>query len=302
MKPIDSRSKPAFHLGLTGYPLDGSFSPQIHCAGLRACGLDGDFALFPVAPEDSRGLDALLARLRSGEVAGLGVTMPHKELLIPVLDVLSPEAQRIGAVNALCLQDGQLTGFNTDAQGFMADLRRSFAGLPNGQQGAGSSEKTALVLGAGGSARAVVYALLSDGWCVTIAARRHDQADEIGRSLQHANSRPPTVGLRIVDFELSDFHASGVSLIVNATPLGMAPRTGACPWPEGRPFPAHAAVYDLVYNPRETRLVRRAREAGLEAATGIGMLVEQAALAFELWTGESAPREAMFAAVGLRGP
>jgi shikimate dehydrogenase len=296
MKSLSSKRKSAFHLGLTGYPLDHSLSPRIHRAGLIACGLDGDFTLFPIPPQDNPGLQRLADRVRRAELTGLSVTLPHKESLFPLLDALSPEARTIGAVNTLCLRESGLTGFNTDAAGFLGDLRRSFPELgPTGQEES-SREKIALVLGAGGAARAVVHALLSDGWQVMLAARRLQQADGIRRSVDETDSAPRDGLLRVVDFELTGLNLGAVSLIVNTTPLGMIPRAELCPWPAGRPFPPQASVYDLVYNPRDTELVRRARQAGLRAVTGIGMLVEQAALAFELWTGGTAPRQAMFAA------
>ena len=297
MKEISFQRKPTFHLGLTGYPLDHSFSPRMHRAGLRACGLDGDFTLFPIAPQDTSGLQRLADRLRSEELAGLSITIPHKESLIPLLDALSPEARVIGAVNTLCLRKSGLTGFNTDAAGFLKDLHRSFPELARMRQKETPREKIALVLGAGGAARAVVHALLSDGWQVMLAARRLQQAQRIRRTVDESDTSPQEGVLRPVDFDLTGFDLGVVSLIVNTTPLGMIPRADLCPWPAGRPFPPLAAVYDLVYNPRETELVRRARQAGLAAVTGIGMLVEQAALAFELWTGQTAPRQVMFAAV-----
>jgi shikimate dehydrogenase len=277
-----------YHFGLTGYPLGHSLSPKIHAAALESCGLEGGYSLFPIPPNDLPSLQDLLNRVRSGELNGLNVTIPHKQAVISHLDDLTPSARSIGAVNTIFVKEGQLIGHNTDAPGFLADIQRCFSSfiIPH----------SALVLGAGGAARAVVSALLSDGWQVTLGVRPADV--EQAEGLIHSFDQD---GLRRSVFmtaeELAPF-LSGTSLVVNATPLGMSPEIGACPWPEGLGFPPEASVYDCVYNPRETLLVKRARAAGRSASTGLGMLVEQAALAFEIWTGHNPPREVLFAAVG----
>jgi shikimate dehydrogenase len=149
-----------FQLGSIGYPLGHSLSPKIHAAALKACGLQGDYSLFPIHPDDKDGLKDLLARIRAGELHGLNVTIPHKQNVIDFMDELTPTAEAIGAVNTIYLRDNKLIGDNTDAAGFLADLKK---GIGNGELG-----KSAIVLGAGGSARAVVYALLNDGWEVTL--------------------------------------------------------------------------------------------------------------------------------------
>lgn len=268
------------HLGLIGYPLGHSRSPKIHAAALNACGLQGDYSLFPIAPNDMQGLSDLLTRVRSGEIRGLNVTIPHKQNVIPLLDELTSTAQAIGAVNTISMRDGKLTGDNTDAPGFLADLKR-FLTTETRRHG----EKSALVLGAGGSARAVVYALVHGGWDVTLSARRPEQAQQLA-SIYHL---PIT--------KLADLRPLTFDLLVNTTPVGMSPNVDASPWPENLPLPKNAAVYDLIYNPRETKLVRDARAAGLPATTGLCMLIEQAALAFEIWTGRHPPREPLAAAV-----
>ncbi len=274
-----------YHLGLTGYPLGHSLSPKIHTAAFRACGLEGDYLLFPVHPDDHRSLKDLLLRVRSGEIRGLNVTIPHKQNVMQFLDELTPTAGAIGAVNTIYLREAKLIGDNTDALGFLEDLKRFLA---NSKSANHQITKSALVLGSGGAARAVVYALLHDGWEVTIAALLMDQARELADSYKDSK-------LKITNTELSNIELSNVSLIVNTTPVGMTPDIDSSPWPTNVPFP-HAAVYDVVYNPRETKLVREACSQGLSAKTGLGMLVEQAALAFEIWTGHNPPREIMFAA------
>ena len=276
-------------LGLIGYPLSHSLSPKLHAAAFKALGMDGEYQLYPVAPDDSEGLAKLAGRVRKGELHGLNVTIPHKQTVVLLLDELTPSAQAIGAVNTLYLKNERLIGHNTDAPGFLADLATF---LTNGV-----IEKKALVLGAGGAARAVVYALLTDGWNVTLAVRRADvgQAEALIESFKR---QAGAGSMRSVLLEAGDLSqlGSGMRLVVNATPNGMSPETEISPWPVGLPFPHEAAVYDLVYNPRQTRLVQEARTAGLRATTGLGMLVEQAALSFACWTGRDVPREVMFAA------
>jgi shikimate dehydrogenase len=277
-------------LGLVGYPLSHSLSPQLHAAAFHALGLDGEYRLYPVVPDDNQGLAKLAQRLRMGELQGLNVTIPHKQTIIPQLDELTPSALAIGAVNTLYLKGDQLVGHNTDAPGFLSDLHNSFEQT--------TLEKNALVMGAGGAARAVVYALLTDGWNVSLAVRRAD----VEQAAALIESMRPVAGDRslrsvLLDVDTLSPLVEGIQLVVNATPLGMSPKADDCPWPEGLPFPRMATIYDLVYNPRETLLLRRARATGLCAASGIGMLVEQAALSFACWTGREAPREVMFGAV-----
>jgi shikimate dehydrogenase len=280
--------KTSFNLGLIGYPLGHSLSPKIHRAALNSCGLEGDYSLFPIHPDDQQGLKDLLIRVRSGEIAGLNVTIPHKQNIIPLLDELTPMARAIGAVNTISMQNGKLTGDNTDASGFLADLKRFLTTKSRRHK----DTKVASVLGAGGAARAVVYALANDGWRVTLAARRVEQAQEL---IQHYTSSNPSHPLRFTHYPPLDLPEA--TLIVNTTPLGMSPNLDASPWPNDLPFPSNAAVYDLVYNPGETKLVKDARVAGLHATTGLGMLIEQAALAFEIWTGRKPPRNILYEAV-----
>ncbi len=275
-----------FHLGLIGWPLGHSLSPRLHNAALAALQMPGEYALYsvPPMPEGHPRLAELLGQVRAGEIQGLNVTIPHKQAVLPLLDEQTPTATAIGAVNLIYLRNGRLTGDNADAAGFLADLQRCGLAEP------ATGNRAALVLGAGGSARAVVYALTSKGWQVCIAARRVEQASQLAASLQA--SGPAIQALPLVAENL----AGNWDLVVNTTPVGMHPETDASPWPAGLPFPTRAGLYDLVYNPAETRLVRQARRAGLTAANGLGMLVEQAATSFTAWTGQPAPLKEMWAA------
>ncbi len=275
-------------LGLLGYPLEHSLSPRLHQAALRAAGVAGDYQSFAVPPEAGAGpLSDLMDRLRSRAVHGINVTIPYKQVVQRYLDRRTPPAAAVGAVNTVFWERGELVGDNTDIAGFRADLEPLHlpeAGL-------------AIVLGAGGAARAVVYALLTAGWRVVLAARRTAQAARVSQDL--SGHGPGREDLRVTGMGGHDLAkaAAGCDLIVNATPVGMHPDINASPWASGVPLPAKAAVYDLVYNPVETALFKQARAAGLPARTGLGMLVEQAALAFERWTAVDASRQAMWAAV-----
>lgn len=275
-----------FRLGLIGYPLGHSLSPKIHSAALNACGLEGDYFLFPIHPDDKQGLKDLLSHVRSGEIHGLNVTIPHKQNVIELMDELTPIAKAIGAVNTIYLRDEKIIGDNTDPPGFLKDLNRFL----DVTQSKIENRKSAIVLGAGGSARAVVYALLNDGWKVTIAARRIEQSQQLANSF-------PDYQLQVTGLENLQSLASTLSLLVNTTPLGMSPNIRQSPVPEKLSLPSNAFVYDLVYNPRETKLVRDARSQGLNATTGLGMLIEQAALSFEIWIGHNPPRNIMYTSV-----
>lgn len=279
-------------LGLIGYPVSHSLSPKIQNAALQACELEGEYSLYPIHTNDIEGLKDLLTRVRSGEIHGLNVTIPHKQNVIALLDELTPTAKSIGAVNVIYLRDQKLIGDNTDASGFLADLKRF---LTTESQSCG--DLNALVLGAGGSARAVVYSLLCDAWKVTLASRRREQAQELSQAF-------PDYELRITNYyevspwdEPSAFPFSNLQLIVNTTPIGMTPNVDQSPLPENTVLSKDTFVYDLVYNPRETKLVKDARAQGLRATTGLGMLIEQAALGFQLWTGHTPPRDVLWNAV-----
>lgn len=282
-----------YSLGLTGYPLGHSLSPGLHAAALKASGLQGEYRLYPIPslPDGLEALQKLIVSMRNGDLDGLNVTIPHKQAVIPFLDDLTPLAQKIGAVNTVFRRDGRLVGDNTDAPGFRKDLSRNFKEF--------NIPLTALVLGAGGSARTVVHTLLGIGWHVIIAARKTEKGRAIVVGSDFNDEHCEVIGLgSLPEFiqKFEDFKPKetgnrthllrpALRLIINTTPIGMHPNIDVSPWPENLTFPPGAFVYDLVYNPIETMLVRSARDAGLEAAGGLGMLIEQAALSFERWTG-----------------
>ena len=283
-----------YRLGLIGYPLSHSLSPKIHTAALEACGLKGDYSLFPTPPDDLQALDDLLGRVRAGELDGLNVTVPHKQNVIGFLDDLTPTARAIGAVNTIHLRGEKLIGENTDAPAFLSDLNLFLSN----RQSKIANRQSSIVLGAGGSARAVVYALLNDGWNVTIAARRIEQAQQLAASFPNYELRITQYDQFIISTSLNaSLHLSSFTLLVNTTPVGMTPNSDPSPLPENVTLPKDIMIYDLIYNPRETKLVHDARLQGLQATTGLGMLIEQAALSFEIWTGHNLPRNILYTSV-----
>lgn len=281
-----------FSFGLLGYPLEHSLSPLVQEVALQAHGLQGEYKLFPVS--DKRDLPGMIGQLREGTINGLNVTIPYKRAVIKMMDVLSTTASLIGSVNTISFQHNRLVGDNTDADGFNADLAR-LGWFPEADQLRG-----ALVLGAGGAARAIVYALHERGWQLTIAARRIEQAEILMQSLSSDSSGKHMQGMvkaSLLNLPSLEGLEPPPDLIINTTPLGMYPDLDASPWPSGLALPSKAAVYDLVYNPAETAFINQAKEAGLQATGGIGMLVEQAARSFEIWTGLVAPRLEMHGSV-----
>lgn len=259
---------------LLGNPVSHSVSPEMHAAALAEANLP-DWTYEAQAVEAAH-LPEAVGRIRGADYAGGNVTVPHKQAVMRLVDGLTPVAEAIGAVNTLIKRDGKLVGHNTDAAGFLADLYAHEVKL---------AHRTVLVLGAGGAARAVVAACAGVGAQVRVVARHRDQAEAL-------KSLAPVA---VFDWTPLGWLAAsdGAAVVVNTTPLGMTPQRDGSPWPAGVPWPPDAFVYDLVYNPAETRLVRQSRAAGLRADTGLGMLVEQGMLGFELWTGRQASRATM---------
>ncbi len=277
-------------IGLIGYPVEHSLSPAMHNAAFAALGLNYRYLPLPVRAEY---LEEAMAGLRALGFVGANVTVPHKEAVMGYLDEVSPEARAIGAVNTIVLKEERLVGHNTDGLGFIAALREG---------GFRIRGRRAIVLGAGGAARAVVYALVTAGAEVVVFNRTLSRAKALAHSL--SPHLPPTHAIIVLPLikEALAQHASSAHLLVNATPLGMWPEVETSPWPERLPFPPHLTVFDLVYNPRKTALLRVAQAAGAKAISGLGMLVHQGAEAFCLWTGEDPPIEVMYQAAieGLR--
>jgi shikimate dehydrogenase len=277
-----TRSRPNI-VGLIGWPVEHSVSPAMQNAAFEVLGLDWQYVLLPVEPGR---LEASVHALRQEPFRGANVTVPHKEAVMAHLDEVTAAAREIGAANTIVAERGRLTGHNTDAGGFLAALSEA------GFEPEGSS---ALVLGAGGAARSVVHALASEACVVTIHNRTASRARRLAKDMQHIEL-PGSIGWVKPETRLEDLDFDAFDLLVNATSAGMWPKTDASPWPEDLALPSHWTVFDLVYNPAETRLLARARAAGAKAVGGLEMLVYQGALSFSLWTGRAAPLDAMRAA------
>ncbi len=210
------------------------------------------------------------------------MTVPYKEKVVAHLQKLEGAAVRLKAVNTVVRKGKRLLGYNTDMPGFLADLDR------NGFDFRG---RDVLVIGSGGAARAVVRGLVESLCRVSLIAVIREQAVALAREL--GDGRVEVISWN--EPSLAE-RARTASLVVNTSPVGMWPGVDASPWPESVTFPEKADVYDVVYNPVETQFLREAKAHGLKAAGGLGMLVEQGALSFELWTGAKAPRDVMFQA------
>ncbi len=273
---IDGRTR---LVGLIGWPVAHSCSPAMHNAAFAALKLNWSYVPLPVRPE---ALAAAVAGLAALGFRGANVTVPHKEAVVPLLDSLSPEAARINAVNTIVVEeDGRLVGHNTDVAGFIAALRQS---------GFSPEGRAAVVVGAGGAARAAVRGLLGAGAArILILNRSSARAEKLISELE-ADDRVQTLPLTPEALVES---AQETDLLVNATPVGLWPNAEASIWPMEVPIPARITVFDLVYNPVETLLLRQAREVGARTIPGLGMLIAQGAAAFRLWTGIDPPLDAM---------
>jgi shikimate dehydrogenase len=271
-------------VAVIGDPVEHSLSPVIHNAAFAALGLDWVYVALPVPT--GRAAEAVAALPALG-LRGINVTMPHKADAARACGALSAVARRLGVVNTVAVRpDGTCWGTSTDGEGFVRSLHDA---------GVDPSGREAVVLGAGGAARAVVLALAGAGATVTVAARRPQAAAEL------AELAGGGAAIALAD---AAGHAAGCDLVVNATPVGMAGDGGLVLDPAV--LPAHAVVADLVYHPLETPLLAAARACGLTVVDGLGMLVHQAALAQVEWTGVEPPvavmREAARTVVAARRP
>jgi shikimate dehydrogenase len=268
-------------VALLGSPVAHSVSPAVHNAAFAALRMPWGYSAIEVGPGV---LADWIERIRGVDWAGANVTVPHKVAAARLVDELSETAGRIGAINTIVNDDGRLIGHNTDVEGFTADLTA---------QGVDVAGHPAVILGSGGAARAVAHALAALDARVRIVCRNHEAGEQVVATLSGAADRVDVLPWSRDGFRIA---AERAAVIVNATPIGMSPDPGGVPWFPDVRLPRHAFVYDLVFNPVETRFVLAARRAGLKACGGLGMLVEQGARAFLLWTGTAPPRGVMTAA------
>jgi shikimate dehydrogenase len=276
-------------VAVMGWPIAHSLSPVMHNAAFEALGMNWRYVPLPVRPGQ---VGAAVKGLKALGFRGCNVTVPHKEAVIPHLDHLAPRVAAFGAANTLILdraEDGActVTGENTDVQGFVHALR---------QGGFEPRGRRVLVVGAGGAARGVIYGLCGAGAAaVTVLNRTPERGAALVADLmsQAGETRLRSGALTPQAFA---HQADEAELLIQSTTVGMWPHVDASIWPDGLPLPAHLTVCDLVYRPIETLLLRQARAAGATAIDGLGMLIGQGALSFEMWTGVWPPEDVMRAA------
>ena len=266
--------------GVIGDPIEHTVSPAMHNAAFKKMGLDYWYVAFRVKKED---LGKTIAGMRAPNIRGLNVTIPHKVAVIPFLDELDPLAERIGAVNTIVNDDGTLTGYNTDATGFLQTLL---------ERGIEPKGKNVVILGAGGASRAISFILAERGAHLVILNRllELDWAEELAGRLSNI-FREEVEALELVEENLARA-LDKADILVNATSVGMSPNIDETPVPSHLLKP-DLVVFDVVYNPIKTRLLREAEKAGVQTISGVEMLVWQGASAFEKWTGVKAPVKLM---------
>ena len=268
-----------------GHPLGHSISPALYEAAFNAARYDGVYEKWDT-PEDA--LEGRVNALRGDDYLGANVTIPHKEAIVPLLDGRSEVAQKAGAVNTIVHENGKLIGHNTDVGGFARSLRQDAQFDAKG--------KATMLLGSGGAARAVALALIDAGASVIyVVARQPRKIDRMVVDLKPLTSTGTTITWAYWGDGSYLRSLAQADLLVNCTPLGMAgsESNGKSPI-DASLIQSKTTVFDLVYNPAETPLVKAAKSREAKAYSGVGMLVYQAAESFKLWTGQDADTTAMF--------
>ncbi|MBD2120027.1 shikimate dehydrogenase [Trichocoleus sp. FACHB-262] len=268
-------------LGVIGDPIKHSLSPVMHNAAIAALGLDYVYVALPVAPSD---LATAIAGFAAIDLRGFSITIPHKQAIIPLLNQVSDVAQAIGAVNTVWCTEQGWSGTNTDVIGFLAPLKTYDRDW---------SQTTAVILGNGGAARAVVAGCAQLG-CAAVKVVGRDRQKLAAFQQSWVNS-PIPVELSIHTWEELPSLLPDAGLLVNSTPIGMHPHDQASPLEDAiaTQIAQGAIAYDLIYTPSPTRFLRQAQQQGAIAIDGLEMLVQQGAAALELWVGQSAPVEVM---------
>ncbi|OFX14868.1 MAG: shikimate dehydrogenase [Armatimonadetes bacterium RBG_16_58_9] len=266
-------------LGVFGHPVSHSLSPVIHNAAISSLNIDYIYVPFHVLPEN---LDAAVAGVRALEIVGVNVTIPHKEKVIGLLDDIGEDARGIGSVNTVINRDGRLRGESTDGAGFLRSAEAEWGKLDGCK---------VVILGAGGSAKAVAFSLAQVGCEITIANRTYERAVDLSSSLSAVfeGSSCKAIGMELEGLVRE---VGKADLLVNTTSVGMRPDVDSIPLPADLLRPG-LLVYDLVYSPVVTRLAAEAESRGARAVTGLKMLVYQGALSFEMWTGIRPPVSVM---------
>jgi len=266
--------------GVIGDPIEHTMSPVMHNTAFGKLGLDFAYLAFRVSKEE---LGGAVEGIRALNIRGMNVTIPHKVEVIPLLDGLDPLAEKIGAVNTIVNNNGLLRGYNTDAEGFLQ------AALERGTEPDG---KNIVVIGAGGASRAICYILAERDARLTILNRRLelDWAEVLAQRIYEDLGKE--VRVRELGYENLADALVKADILVNATSVGMSPQSDETPVP-AELLRKELVVFDIVYNPIRTRLIKEAGAAGARTISGIDMLAWQGALAFEKWTGEKAPLDVM---------
>jgi len=284
MTHMNTHSKTAVHhfqtlFGIFGWPAHHSLSPVMHNAAFHALSLPYQYVAFEVAPEH---LPDAVRAIRALGFGGVNVTIPHKQAVIPLLHAVDARAERIGAVNTIAVADGRFIGHNTDGEGFLRSLLEA---------GVDPVARPVVLLGAGGAALGVADALLDRGVSdLSIRARSLEKIAPVAARLTAAHP-----AARITTATLASPLPPSPILLINATPLGMNPED-ALPCAIESVGPA-SVVADLVYGPNETPLLTEAKRRGATVVPGLGMLLHQGAMAFEIWTDRPAPLAVMRAAL-----
>jgi shikimate dehydrogenase len=266
---------------LIGYPLGHSVSALIHNAAFEELGLDYRYELLPVKPEDLGSI--VSSTLRLPEVKGTNVTIPHKVAVMEHLDWIDREASRIGAVNTIVNDDGRLMGYNTDGRGALRALNEAYGSLKGAN---------VVILGAGGAARAIGYQVSISASKLTILNRTLERAVSLSRYLSNLPECRASFSASTLNEDDLKTALRDADILVNATPVGMLPNVDETPV-DGELLRPELFVFDSVYNPLKTRLLREAEERGAKTLSGADMLVYQGAAAFRLWTGREAPEKLM---------
>ena len=276
MYRFDSLTQTTKIYGVVADPVGHSLSPVVHNAALAAAGIDAVYVPFRVPAEQ---IDEFLANAGRWPLAGLSVTIPHKETVLKHCATQDPLVKSIGAANTLSFAAGEISAANTDATAAVESLEAALADQEQ-PPGGGFGVKTALVLGAGGAARAVSFGLRQKGVEVTVASRTLDRAKKIASE----------VGCKAIDWDSR--YRLPYDCVINATPVGMHPNVDETPFDKEH-LRSYMVVFDTVYNPENTLLIKQAREIGCRIVTGVEMFVRQAAIQFRIWHGVEPRHEVM---------